>query len=107
MVVRGQVRRQSVTVVSVTAPSPSSSKCRESSGGPRGLDSPVRRMLRQMQHLRAVGEERRAALAQIQPALVELREQRDQADRRFALACGRDLDFCKELEVRELRYRVD
>ena len=64
-------------------------------------------MLGEMQHPRAVGEERRAALTQIQAALVELREQCNQADRRVALACGRDLDLRKELEVRELRYSVD
>jgi hypothetical protein len=43
---------------------------REPAGGPRCLDPPVGRVLREMQHLRAIGEERRAALAEVQSSLV-------------------------------------
>ena len=75
--------------------------------GSRRFDPPVRRVLGQMQHLRAVGEERRAALAQIQPALVELRQQCDQADRRGTLTRGRNLDLREEIAVREPRHRVN
>jgi hypothetical protein len=38
---------------------------------PRGLYAVIRRMLRQMKHLCAVGEQRRAALTQVESARIE------------------------------------
>ncbi|HEX7086141.1 MAG TPA: hypothetical protein VF198_07240 [Vicinamibacterales bacterium] len=43
-------------------------------------------MLGQMKYARAVGEERRAAFAQIEPAGVELRQRGDEGGRRLPLA---------------------
>ena len=77
---------------------------RKAPRGPRGLDASIRRVLREVQELRAVGEERRAPLAEIQPALVHLRQQRDEPDRRVPLAAGGDLDLREKLMVRQVGY---
>jgi hypothetical protein len=43
-------------------------------------------MLRQVEHLGAVGEERRAALREVQPPAVDVDKQRDELGRRGPLA---------------------
>src|SRR5262245_51497431 len=53
-----------------------------------GFDSTVGSMFGQMQHLRAVGEQRRAAFAEIQSARIHLREVR--YDLRSGLSLVRD-----------------
>ena len=48
---------------------------------PRRFDAVVGRTFREVQHLRAVGEERRAPFAEIQPSRVELHEHPQQCRR--------------------------
>ena len=50
----------------------------KSTSGTCGLDAAVRGVLREMKHAGAIGEERRAALAEIETARVEFGEGRDQ-----------------------------
>ena len=59
------------------------------------LDASVRRVFGQMEHTRAVGEERRAALGQIEPPRVELGQCGDQLGGRVALA-RRELTNARE-----------
>ncbi len=54
-----------------------------------------------MKDLRAVGEERRAAFAQVQPPRIELDEGADERGGRSALTSGKSPHFVDELVVRE------
>ena len=74
----------------------------ELAGCSRRLDPSIRSVLGEVQHLRAVGEERGAAFAEIQPARVKLCQQRDEPDRRVALAAGGDLDLRQKCLVRQM-----
>ena len=76
---------------------------RKSARGARGFDPSVGGVLREMEHLCAIGEQRRAALAEIQTPDVDLDEQGDQPRCRFTLAVGGDLDLREEVRVRQLR----
>jgi hypothetical protein len=64
-------------------------------------------MLRQTQRLRAEGEERRAALPQVQSSNVELHESGDQLDDRLAFAMRRARDGCQEIVIRQMPERLD
>ena len=68
---------------------------------PRGRDSSVGRVLGQMQHARAVGEQRCAALPQVEPPRVDLAETANQLRRRRALGAGEALDRRQQLAVRQ------
>ena len=71
----------------------------------RGFDAPIGRVLREMQNLRAVSEEGRAALAEIQPAFVQLRQQRNEPGRGVTLVPSRNLDRREQVLVRQLANR--
>jgi len=67
----------------------------------RGLDAAVGRMLREVQDLDAVREERRAGLAEIELAGIELGQVSDETYGRLALASRQVLDLCEEIVVGE------
>jgi hypothetical protein len=52
-----------------------------------------------MQHLAAVGEQRRTTLTEIQPSVIDLREERDQFHSRFALSSGESFHAREQLVV--------
>jgi hypothetical protein len=68
-----------------------------------GFDSAVSCMLRQVQYLRAVGEQRRATLAEIQPPRIYLREVRDELHRRLPFVRGQSLHVLDQLDIRQRR----
>ena len=68
---------------------------------PCRLDPQISSMFRKMKHLSAVGEERRAALAQIQASCIELSERGNQLGGGVSLGCGESLDLVDEFGVRE------
>ena len=75
---------------------------------PRGasrLELVVRGVLRHLQPGRAIREERRAPVREVQPAILELGERRDQLRRRLALARRERLHFVDKLRVGESRER--
>jgi predicted secreted protein len=55
---------------------------------PGGLDASVSAVLREMEHLRAIGEERGAAFREVQAPLLKLREVSNQRRGRLPLAFG-------------------
>jgi hypothetical protein len=64
-----------------------------------GFDSSISRVLGEAERLRAVGEKRRAALPEIEPARVQFRERRDQVSRRLTLVCNQPPDLHEQLVV--------
>jgi len=72
---------------------------RESPYRPRGFDATVGGMLRKVQHLCAVGEERRAAFAEIQAARVDFGETRDQFGSSLPLGVREALQIEEELTI--------
>jgi len=78
----------------------------KSSGRPGRRDALVGLVLGHLENLRAAGEERREAGAEVEPALVQLHEVDDQLHRGFALAAGEALDLCDQLVVGEARRVV-
>jgi hypothetical protein len=76
----------------------------------RGLDPPVCRVFRQVQYLRAIREERRAANTQIESPHVELSERRDEVRGCQALACrkrrrpGKEFGICESANERKSRH---
>ena len=70
---------------------------------PRGLDSVVGRMLGQVKDLSAIGEKRRAALAEVQFALIELGKKAQEFDGRVSFIGCSAQDRCEEIPIRELR----
>ena len=75
---------------------------RKATRRPRGLDPVQGSMLREMKHLRAVGEHRRTALAEVQPARVEFGERRHERSDRFSLQRREPRDFGNQVGIREL-----
>jgi hypothetical protein len=73
--------------------------------GPRRLDAVIGCVLRQMEHLPAVAEERRAAFGEIQAPRIELHQRSDQRSRRAPFDCGEALDLGEQLSVRKIRGR--
>jgi hypothetical protein len=67
---------------------------------PSGLDAVIGGVFRQVEHLGAEREERRAAFSQIQPARIELREKPDEMDRSVALVSGSSADSLEEISIR-------
>jgi hypothetical protein len=72
---------------------------REPSRRARSFDPVVRRMLGEMQHLRAVREHRGGPLSEVEPPRVELHERGDQMRGRAALTSGQTLHFRNQLAV--------
>ena len=66
-----------------------------------GFDSTVRFMLGEMQHLRAVGKQRRTSLTQVETALVDFRQGGNELRRRRTLALRQHLDGHEQIGVRE------
>ena len=75
---------------------------RKPSRGPGGLDAVVRRVLRQVQRLRAVGKQRREPLGQIEPARIELDQEREKACGRASLSRGCTCDRCEQFTIRQM-----
>jgi hypothetical protein len=73
---------------------------------PRRLDTAVGGVLGEVQHLRAVREERRAAFAEVQAPRVDLRQRRDELHRRLPLAAGESFDLREQFLIRQLRERA-
>ena len=67
--------------------------------GPARLDAMVGRVLREMEHLRAVGEQRGAPLAKIETTGIELGKRRDQRGGGLRLASGEALHLANQLAV--------
>jgi len=67
----------------------------------RGLDAAVRGMLREVQDLDAVREQRRASFAEIKLAGIELGQMSDETHGRLALASRQVLDLREECVVVE------
>jgi hypothetical protein len=80
---------------------------RESACRPRGLDPAICRMLRQVERLRAVGEERRVAFTEIQPSCIHFGEQRDEMRGRCTFLLRRASDVSEKLAVGEVCGKVD
>ena len=70
---------------------------------PRGFDSPVGRVLREVEHLRAVREERRAAFTEIEASRIEVGEQGHKPCGRVPLALRGGLHRREQLRVRQMR----
>jgi hypothetical protein len=79
----------------------------ESRRGARGFDPSVGRVLGQAEHLRAVGEERRAAFTQIQAPEIDLSQQSNEPCGRATFYAGRCLDFNEQFAVGESRRGND
>ena len=61
----------------------------------RGFDAQIRGVLREVEHLHAVGEKRRAALLRVQLARIHLHEQRDELSRGEALPRTYLFELCQ------------
>lgn len=72
-------------------------------GGAGGLDTAVGRVLRQMQHLRAVDEERGISFAEIQAPRIQLHQQRDHLCGRLPLVCHDPLRFGEQRVIGQVR----
>ena len=72
---------------------------RKPSGCARRLDAVIGRVLGQVQDLRAIGEQRGTPLAEIEPARVELREQRKKIGRRPLFIASRSACGSEQLRV--------
>lgn len=68
---------------------------------PRGLHTKVSGIVGEAQHLRAVGEQRGTALAEIQAARIDLAEQRNQVRDRTPLVRGGAFDFDEQAAIGE------
>jgi hypothetical protein len=64
-----------------------------------GLDPAISGMFREAKDLRAVREERRTALREIEPPRVKLHERRNQMSRRLPLEFGQPPDLDEQLVV--------
>jgi hypothetical protein len=64
--------------------------------GARRFDTAIGRVLREVQHLRAIGEHGRAPRGQVQPSGVEFGEQRDELGGRLPLGGCDAMDFSRE-----------
>jgi hypothetical protein len=78
---------------------------RESANGASGLDSIVRCVLREMEHLGAVGKQRGEAFRQVEPPFIEDREMRDENGGGRPLLKGEFLDPGNELPIGQARSR--
>ncbi len=78
---------------------------REPPGGPGGLDAPVGGVLGEVEDLRTVREQRRAAFGQVCPPHVQFREVRNQGRRRLPLALSEPLHPREQFGVGELSHR--
>ena len=72
---------------------------RKTSRQSRSFDAQVGSMLRQVQPLHAVGEQRRVSLSRVQLPRVHFHEQRDQLRRRVSLACNCTLELCQQIAI--------
>jgi hypothetical protein len=68
--------------------------------GSRGLNPVVGRILREAEHLRAIGEERRESRREVEPARLELGQMHEQSNGRLAFAACKTRQFGDELGVR-------
>ena len=80
-------------------------KRRQSPRRTRHLDAPERRVLGQVQRLRAEGEQRRVALGKIQTPRVHLHETPDQRRRRLPLTPREPRRFGQQFFVGEIGKR--
>ncbi|HEX7020559.1 MAG TPA: hypothetical protein VF159_11135 [Gemmatimonadaceae bacterium] len=69
------------------------------------FDAPIRRVFGEVQHLRAPGEERRAALTQIETPRVQFRERCDERRGRLALLSGKPLHVVEQVTISNVRER--
>ena len=60
-----------------------------------------------MQQLRAVGEQRRAALAEIQPPRIHFRKMRDELRRRLSFVRGQSLHVLDQLDIGQRRGHIE
>ena len=67
--------------------------------GPRRLDAVIGSVLRQVEDLPAIGEERRAAFRQIQAPRVEFHQERDELDSRVAFARRRAVNLRQQIAI--------
>jgi hypothetical protein len=85
----------------VTAPE-CSEHIGESPDETRRLNPPVGGMLGQLQHVRAVGEKRRAAFTEVQPPRIHFGEKLDETRCRGALGSDRAAQFDQQIIVRQI-----
>ena len=67
-----------------------------------GFYAPVRGVFREVQDARAVGEQRRAALAQIEASSIELGQRGDELRGGMALGASQVRDLCQQFVVRDI-----
>ena len=71
----------------------------EATRGTRRLDTPVCGVLREVEHLRAIREERRATFTEVQPARVQFDQRCDHTGRRAPLVASQPVKLGDQITI--------